>query len=530
MPGPLSGRSLLSWQPEGLWDAGVTEVVVVTGFGAELVEGEITAIAPRGMRVRTLFNPFYAVADNLGSCWVARDEMQGEFLILNGDTLFEPAVASRLMSAPAAAITLAVDRKSAYDADDMKVRATGRQLLAIGRTLPARHGVGRDPSASCASRRSAGGCSSTWSRQPCVRSPGPALVAPVGDRRPRPNRRARSIVSIEGLEWGEMDFPADFLRNQALTEGWVSRALENALYVDPRLAAAAAPPAQVRRLVDVDRRSPERQLDHAADSSPAAPGAWPPRPGSAGPSASFTSARARAARPGAAASAIGLDGLPQGQHALGGGVRSRNRLQPGDRGVGEAQIGALGLRRGRPAPPPRPPRPPATSALAGTAARKADTHSGSNRAWSAVVISRARPAPSVPRRPTGWGSARRPACGWASAPAAPQAPAGPRSARAVRSRTAISSISGQRARASSTARHHGRAGHRQDRLVADPRRLRHRIVRPWRVLARTRAFTISRSSARRCGRSCSFLPPKDLVDAVHRGVVLEDPAEISMSR
>ena len=48
---PLSGRSLLAWQLEGLNIAGVKEAVVVTGFGAEQVEAEIAAVTPRGMTV-----------------------------------------------------------------------------------------------------------------------------------------------------------------------------------------------------------------------------------------------------------------------------------------------------------------------------------------------------------------------------------------------------------------------------------------------------------------------------------------------
>lgn len=219
----LSGRSLLSWQLEGLWDAGVTEVVVVTGFGAELVEGEITAVAPRGMRVRTLFNPFYAVADNLGSCWVARDEMQGEFLILNGDTLFEPAVASRLISAPPAAITLAVDRKSAYDADDMKIRATGRQLLAIGKTLPldtvSAESIGFLRFSPVGGRLFVDAVETAMRRSQGLRQWYLSVIDGLAQ-----STGEVEIVSIEGLEWGEMDFPADFLRNQALTEGWISRA------------------------------------------------------------------------------------------------------------------------------------------------------------------------------------------------------------------------------------------------------------------------------------------------------------------
>ena len=131
----LSGRSVLSWQLRHLASAGVTEAVVVTGFAADAVEAEIAGLDLPGIKVRTLFNPFFSVTDNLATCWMARAEMTGDFLILNGDTLFEPAIAASLLAAPPAAITVTINRKDGYDADDMKVRSEGLALRDIGKTI-----------------------------------------------------------------------------------------------------------------------------------------------------------------------------------------------------------------------------------------------------------------------------------------------------------------------------------------------------------------------------------------------------------
>jgi hypothetical protein len=41
---------------------------------------------------RTLFNPFFAVSDNAGSCFLARGLLRdSDAVLLNGDTVFEPA-------------------------------------------------------------------------------------------------------------------------------------------------------------------------------------------------------------------------------------------------------------------------------------------------------------------------------------------------------------------------------------------------------------------------------------------------------
>ena len=98
----LSGRTVLHWQLKHLAQAGITEAVVVTGFAADTVESEVAGLAIPGLTVRTLFNPFYALTDNLATCWLARGEMRGDFLLLNGDTLFEAPIAERLIAAPPA--------------------------------------------------------------------------------------------------------------------------------------------------------------------------------------------------------------------------------------------------------------------------------------------------------------------------------------------------------------------------------------------------------------------------------------------
>ena len=131
---PVAGRPLISRQIDGLLKRGVDDITVVVGFGAEVVE---TGIAQRyaSPRIRTLYNPFYTITDNLVSCWVARGEMQDEFLILNGDTLYADEVLQTLLAAPEHPITLAVSRKDSYDDDDMKVIRDGDRLLQVGKKL-----------------------------------------------------------------------------------------------------------------------------------------------------------------------------------------------------------------------------------------------------------------------------------------------------------------------------------------------------------------------------------------------------------
>ena len=131
----IQGQSILEWQIDELHRCGIEDVCVVLGYGADKVEKLLARRYGLG-RVRTLFNPFYTVADNLGTCWVARGEMNEDFIILNGDTLFQAPVLEKLLASPTHPVTVTTDRKHSYDGDDMKVLLDGARLLRIGKDLP----------------------------------------------------------------------------------------------------------------------------------------------------------------------------------------------------------------------------------------------------------------------------------------------------------------------------------------------------------------------------------------------------------
>lgn len=219
----LQGVTVLEWQLRGLADAGVEEAVVVVGFGAEQVETVLAGLDLSGLRVRTLYNPFYGVADNLASCWIARGEMAGDFLILNGDTMFEPAVARRLREPVAAPITVTIDRKAAYDSDDMKVQLEGDRLIAIGKTLPAELVDGE--SIGLLRFTPAGGARFAEEVERQLRTPEglKRWYLSVIDQIAR-SGTAVAVRSIEGLDWGEIDFPQDVVRAQHMVGRWLAPA------------------------------------------------------------------------------------------------------------------------------------------------------------------------------------------------------------------------------------------------------------------------------------------------------------------
>ncbi len=203
---PVRGRTMIEWQIDELAKCGIEQVTVVLGYGADKVEG-ILRRRYGSNRVRTVYNEAYAVSDNLVSCWAAHDEMDSDFILLNGDTLFEVAVLQRLLDTESHPVTVVVSHKSRYDDDDMKVQLNGRQLVKIGKDLLPDQVSGESIG------------------MILFRDRGPALFRnaienALGD----PSSQSKwylSVIdelarempvwtcSVEGLQWCEVDFPAD---------------------------------------------------------------------------------------------------------------------------------------------------------------------------------------------------------------------------------------------------------------------------------------------------------------------------------
>ncbi len=130
----IGGRSLIGRQIDAFAACGISEFAVVTGYAAGRMEEALAAIArEKRIRIKTVFNPFFGVADNLASCWMARHEMKGEFIQVNGDNLFKADLVKVLLSAQKAQVTVAINHKATYDADDMKVMMDGERLTEIGK-------------------------------------------------------------------------------------------------------------------------------------------------------------------------------------------------------------------------------------------------------------------------------------------------------------------------------------------------------------------------------------------------------------
>lgn len=223
--------TVLGWQLDQLAAAGIEDAVVVTGFQGARVTAELRR-PRRGLAVRSLANTLYAEADNLSSVWAARDDMRGEVLLLNGDTLFRAEVVRRLVAAPAAPLRVAISRKAAYDADDMKVRLDGDRLAAVGKNLDAARVDGesigmmlfREPGTARFRDAAARAFAAESGRRVWYLSVIDALAKEM----------AIAVAEVPQDAWCEVDYPVDLRHAREAVARWSQRAAG-----DPAGGAAA---------------------------------------------------------------------------------------------------------------------------------------------------------------------------------------------------------------------------------------------------------------------------------------------------
>ena len=216
-------QALLDWQIDGLVANGIDQVIVVSGFGAQHVDHLLAKTGDR-IQARTIYNPRFDTADNLVSCWMARNEMDDDFILLNGDTVFEPGILARLLEAAHRPVVMGIDHKAHYDDDDMKVQLRDGCLLRVGKDLPLEQVNGESIG------------------MMVFRGDGPTLFREALDRAVscpgEQNRWYLSVIdrmaeaemvwtqSIHGLGWAEIDYPMDLIRAAGMVNSWDRRAME----------------------------------------------------------------------------------------------------------------------------------------------------------------------------------------------------------------------------------------------------------------------------------------------------------------
>ncbi|MBI3856931.1 MAG: phosphocholine cytidylyltransferase family protein [Planctomycetes bacterium] len=124
----VGGRPLIRHQLDALADAGISPVLVLIGYGADLVRETV------GESAESILNPRYAATNSLHSFFLAKDWIKGPALILNSDLLCDPRLLEALLRS--GEDSLAYDSLSGYAREHMKVAVRDGKVTNLSKDLP----------------------------------------------------------------------------------------------------------------------------------------------------------------------------------------------------------------------------------------------------------------------------------------------------------------------------------------------------------------------------------------------------------
>lgn len=202
---PMGATTLLKRQIGSLKSAGIRDIVVVTGYRAELVR------AACGDAAVCIENTRHSETNSLYSLWLAREYLRDGFVVMNGDVLFDPQLLIELLSSPCedALLISYSDPAAPLGEEEMKVilnqgcvaeitkRMDGR--LADGENVGiVKFGVsGAQVLVEEMDRLIAGGAERDWA---------PRAFREFAQKRPL------HAISTRGFAWIEIDYPEDYRR------------------------------------------------------------------------------------------------------------------------------------------------------------------------------------------------------------------------------------------------------------------------------------------------------------------------------
>jgi choline kinase len=131
----VGGRTILDWQIDALWSAGVTEIGMVLGYEGHEIIDHIDRNYGREMDAfHFMWNPVYAATNNIYSLWMAREWLDSEdFVCLNADVLFHPAILPPALRVPRSA-TMIVDPE--WRDETMKVIIEDGSVVWMRKGIP----------------------------------------------------------------------------------------------------------------------------------------------------------------------------------------------------------------------------------------------------------------------------------------------------------------------------------------------------------------------------------------------------------
>ena len=139
-PKPLidlgNGETLLERQLSFLSNSNVIdEVIIVIGYLHAQIESKLKSFTTN-LKIKTIYNPFYEMSNNLITLWFSKYEMNEDFLIINGDNIIASDVIRDLVNNTNEGIYVTICYRDKYHDEDMKVNLdSNKKILRVSKEI-----------------------------------------------------------------------------------------------------------------------------------------------------------------------------------------------------------------------------------------------------------------------------------------------------------------------------------------------------------------------------------------------------------
>lgn len=135
---PVNGTPILLKQIDNLYKNGITDITIVSGYKADILEKTIRGIYPE---INIIESVDYAITNNMYSAYMAKEAMSGSgFLMMNADVFYDASVITSLLECEAPnAIIIDI---GTYNEESMKVVEKGERIVSISKQIRPEEALG----------------------------------------------------------------------------------------------------------------------------------------------------------------------------------------------------------------------------------------------------------------------------------------------------------------------------------------------------------------------------------------------------
>lgn len=128
----IGGVPLIKNTITTLKEHGITDIGIILGYKKEIIEEII-----KGENVKVYYNHFYNITNSIASAWFAKDFMDDDMIILNGDVYFERSILEQILSEELSPVLFSDETRK--EEADYKFYYENNKLIKYGKEL-----VGKD--------------------------------------------------------------------------------------------------------------------------------------------------------------------------------------------------------------------------------------------------------------------------------------------------------------------------------------------------------------------------------------------------